>query len=126
MPCRFAVVIGAVAALGAGCSNASERAWGAPHTDISDLSTETGYAERSPYAVLDARRQGGTLTLDVNVLDLGRAAEIGRRAILEQKGDATRVVENVYDSMSKPPKPAWMRIEWTKEGGFKVTASRSS
>ncbi len=98
-----------------GCSNASERAWGAPLTDITATSTET-YARARPYAVLDSRREAARLVLDVNVTDIGHADSIARTAIADLRDGASDVVVNVYDAVSKPPDPMWGRVEWRSNG----------
>jgi len=86
----------------AACWNGGERAPGAPHTDITGTSTET-YAPRVSYYVIDARRDGSRLTLDINVRDIAHAEEIARQAAREKKGNASEVDVNVYGPDGHPP-----------------------
>ena len=120
-PLLISVVVAGCAAALPGCTRAGrEAAWGAPYTDITRTSTEPGaYAKGSPYYVIDEKRDGGHLTLDVNVTNAGKLDEVGRQVVNDQKGNSSEVTVHVFTSEEKPPKQPWRTIDWTPAGGFR-------
>jgi len=100
-----------------GCSNGAARVWGAPVTDITLTSTEA-YAQGSPFNVIASHRQDGRLTLDLNVVDRGRAEAIAREAVGQVKDGASTVLVNVYGPEGHPPEEPMLRLEWTRGRGF--------
>jgi len=101
------------------CRNGHETATGTPYTDITNTSTESGaYAHGSPYSVINETRNGQQLVLDVNIRDMGRADDIGRRVVNEKKGDATTVTVHVYPADRKPPAAPDRTIQWSEARGF--------
>ncbi len=114
----------AAAALLTGCANASERAWGAPYTDITATSTET-YARALPYAVQEQQRAADRLTLVINVKDTSHAQTITEQAINDLKRDARQVDVTVYGPEGKPPDTPYASARWTSGSGVQLTRTPS-
>ena len=123
-PARRLAVAVAAAALLSGCANASERAWGAPYTDITATSTET-YARALPYSVQEQQRANGRLTLVINVKDTGNAQAIAEQAVNDLKADAQQVDLTVYGPQGRPPDVPYARAQWTSGAGVQLTRTPS-
>jgi hypothetical protein len=107
----------AAAAVTAACWNGAAQAPLTPKTDVTLTSSQT-YARRPQYAITRSARTNGTLTMSVDVIDLGRAKAIAKEAIAEQKGDASSVVAYVYGPQGRLTEPAWGRLEWSAAKGY--------